>query len=174
MTPRVVLVGLPGVGKSTTGRRLAKILALPFADSDDLVERSAGRSVGDIFAESGEQEFRRIEAAAVASALVQFEGVLALGGGALTLAGTRETLAASGAPVVLLRASIATLLTRVGDGHTRPLLAEDPRGRLAVLAEQREPFYRELAAFVIDTEHRSPGKIASSVAARLNERAART
>jgi len=173
MTPKVVLVGLPGVGKSTAGRRLAKILAVPFADSDDMVERSVGRSVPDIFAESGEAEFRRIEAATLASALSEFEGVLALGGGALTVAATREILAASGVLVVLLRAPIATLVLRVGDGHTRPLLADDPRGRLAALADQREPLYREVATFVIDTERRTPGKVAASVAARLHERAAR-
>lgn len=173
MTPKVVLVGLPGVGKSTTGRRLAKILAVPFADSDDLVERSAGRSVGDIFAEFGEVEFRRIEAAVVLSALSRFEGVLALGGGALTVASTRDTLAASGAPVVLLQAPIATLLVRVGDGRSRPLLADDPRSRLAALADQRRVLYREVATFVIDTEHRTPGNVAASVAARLNDRAAR-
>lgn len=171
MTPTVVLVGLPGAGKSTTGRRLAKILRVPFTDSDDLVEQSTGRNVRDIFAESGEAEFRRIEATTVIAALSQGEGVLALGGGALTLAVTRESLAASGVPVVLLAAAIPTLLKRVGDGHTRPLLADDPPGRLATLADQREPLYREAATFVIDTEHRSPGKVAASVAARLHEQA---
>jgi shikimate kinase len=171
MTPRVVLVGLPGAGKSTTGRRLAKILAVPFADSDDLVEQSAGRSVRDIFRESGEHEFRRSEAAAVRAALSRFDGVLALGGGALALAETREAIAASGVVVVLLRAPVATLVKRVGDGRTRPLLAGDPPGRLAELADQREPTYRELATFVVDTEHCGPGKVAASVAARLRERA---
>lgn len=171
MTPRVVLVGLPGAGKSTTGRRLAKIMAVPFADSDELVEQAAGRRVGDIFAESGEAEFRRIEADTVASALSWFDGVLALGGGAVTTAETRQRLAASATPVVLLTAPVPTLVRRVGDGRTRPLLAGDPAGRLAVLAAEREPVYRELAAFVIDTDRRSPGKVAASVAARLHERA---
>lgn len=173
MSPKVVLVGLPGVGKSTTGRRLAKILAVPFADSDDLVERSAGRSIGEIFAESGEAEFRRIEAATVASALSQFGGVLALGGGALTVAATRETLARSGVPVVLLRAPVATLAARVGDGQSRPLLSDDPVGRLAALADQREPLYGEVATLVVDTEHRTPGRVAASVAARLTQPAPR-
>jgi shikimate kinase len=173
MTPRVVLVGLPGTGKSTTGRRLAKILTVSFADCDDLIEQSAGRRVRDIFAESGEAEFRRIEAATVASALSQFDGVLALGGGALSVAATREALAASAVAVVLLRAPLATLIMRVGDGRTRPLLADDPAGRLAALARQREPFYRDAATFVIDTERRTPGKVASAIAARLHEKAAR-
>jgi len=173
MTPKVVLVGLPGSGKSTTGRRLAKILAVPFADSDDLVEHCAGRSVREIFAGSGEAEFRRIEAVAVLAALTQFEGVLALGGGALSAAETRDALAASRIPVVSLRAPLATLVLRVGDGHTRPLLAGDPAARLAALAEQREPLYREVATFTVDTEHRTPARVAATIAARLHERVAR-
>jgi shikimate kinase len=173
MTPKVVLVGLPGSGKSATGRRLAKILVVPFADSDELIENQTGRRVRAIFAESGEAEFRRLEAATVAVALSSFDGVLALGGGALTVAATREALLASALPVVLLQAPLSTLIRRVGDGHTRPLLAGDPPGRLASLAEEREPFYREVATLVVDTERRTPGQVAASVAARLHERAAR-
>ncbi|PZS24992.1 MAG: shikimate kinase [Pseudonocardiales bacterium] len=173
MTPKVVLVGLPGAGKSTTGRRLAKILVVPFADSDDLIEQQSGRGVRDIFAESGEDEFRRLEAVAVATALSSFDGVLALGGGALTLPATRDALLASGVPVVLLHAPLTTLIRRVGDGRTRPLLAEDLPGRLAALAEQREPVYRDAATLVVDTDRRTPAKVAATIAARLPDRAAR-
>jgi len=171
MPPQVVLVGLPGAGKSTTGRRLAKLLLVPFADTDDLVEKSAGRSVRDIFAADGECEFRRVEAEAIAAALRDFGGVLALGGGALTTAGTRESLAASGIPVVLLRASVSTLSVRVGDAASRPLLADDPSARLAVLADEREPLYRAAATFTVDTDHRTPAQVAAQVAARLHEKA---
>lgn len=174
MTPRVVLVGLPGVGKSTTGRRLAKILAVPFADTDELIERCTGRGVRDIFAELGEAEFRLIEAVTLTSALSDFEGVLALGGGALTVAATRQALVSSGVPVVLLRAPVTTLAVRVGDGHTRPLLADDPPARLAELSAERDPLYREVASFAVDTEHRSPGRVAGLIAARLHDKAART
>jgi shikimate kinase len=173
MSPKVVLVGLPGSGKSTTGRRLAKILVVRFADSDDLIEKQTGRRVREIFAESGEVEFRRIEAAAVAAALAGFDGVLALGGGALATPATRHALAASAVPVVLLQAPLPTLIRRVGDGRTRPLLADDPATRLATLAEEREPLYRAAATLVVDTERRTPGQVAATVAARLHERAAR-
>jgi shikimate kinase len=173
MTPKIVLVGLPGSGKSTTGRRLAKILGVPFADSDELIEKQTGRGVRDIFAESGEAEFRRIEAATVAAALSSFGGVLALGGGALTVSATRDALVTSGVPIVLLQAPLTTLIRRVGDGRTRPLLAEDPPARLAALAQQREPLYREVATLIVDTERRTPGKVAATIAARLHERAAR-
>jgi shikimate kinase len=173
MTPKVVLVGLPGAGKSTSGRRLAKILAVPFADSDDLVEAATGRTVRDIFAESGEDAFRAIEAAAVADALGQFDGVLALGGGALTVEATRAALQAGAAPVVVLRASLETLGARVGDGRSRPLLTDDPPARLAALNQQRQPLYDEVAAFTVDTDGRTPGQVAATVAARLHDREVR-
>lgn len=173
MTPKVVLVGLPGAGKSTTGKRLARILSVPFADSDELVEARTGRSVLAIFADDGEAAFRVEEAAAVQAALHSFDGVLALGGGALTTAGTREALAASGVPVVLLRASVSTLLARVHDGHSRPLLAGDPKQRLEALAGEREPTYEQVATFGVETGRRTPGQVAAQIAARLHERAAR-
>jgi shikimate kinase len=168
MTPRVVLVGLPGAGKSTTGRRLARILAVPFADSDDLVEAAAGRAVADIFAESGEDEFRALEAAAISRALLDFPGVLALGGGALTWPATRAALRKSGVPVVLLRAELATLGTRVGAAASRPLLADDPPSRLAALAAARAALYEEAATFAVATDGRTAGQVAATVAARLH------
>jgi len=168
MTPKVVLVGLPGAGKSTSGRRLAKILAVPFADSDDLVEVATGRPVPEIFAEHGEDEFRAREAAAIRRALADFHGVLALGGGALTVQATRAALRESGVPVVLLRAEPATLGARVGTGQSRPLLAEDPLGRLAVLATERAPLYEEAATFAVRTDGRSAGQVAATIAARLH------
>ena len=170
MTPKVVLVGLPGAGKSTTGRRLAKILAVPFADSDDLVEAAAGRTVPEVFDTDGEAAFRAAEQAAVTRALQEFDGVLALGGGALGSAATRSAITASGVPVVLLRARLDTLGARVGDGRTRPLLAGDPTARLALLATQRTATYDELATLTVDTDGRTPGQVAAVVAARLHER----
>lgn len=173
MTPKVVLVGLPGAGKSTTGRRLAKILVVPFADSDELVERDTGRAVTELFATDGEAAFRAAEQAAIVHALATFDGVLALGGGALGSAATRAAISESGAPVVQLRARLDTLGARVGDGRSRPLLAEDPRNRLALLAAERTPTYDELAVISVDTDGRTPGQVAASVAARLHEREVR-
>lgn len=169
MTPRVVLVGLPGAGKSTTGRRLAKILAVPFADSDDLVEAADGRTVRDIFDESGEGAFRAAECAAITTALASFDGVLALGGGALTYPDTRAAVAGSPAPVVVLRATLDTLAVRIGDGRSRPLLAADPARRLAQLEVERAPVYAELADLTVDTDGRTPGQIAATVAAKLHD-----
>lgn len=173
MTPRVVLVGLPGAGKSTSGRRLAKILGLPFSDSDDLVEAAEGRTVREIFDASGEGAFRKVEARAIATALTEFDGVLALGGGALTTSAVRAALLSGGVPVVVLRAELATLGLRIGDARTRPLLSTDPLSRLAALAAERAPLYDEVATFVVDTDGRTPGQVAATVAARLHERRVR-
>lgn len=170
MTPKVVLVGLPGAGKSTSGWRLAKILGVPFADSDDLVEQAAGCTVREIFDRSGEEAFRAAEGAAVTGALSQFDGVLALGGGALTAQTTREALRRSGVDVAYLRTTLETLAGRIGDGRTRPLLAADPSARLAELAAEREPVYAELASITVDTDGHSPGQVAATVAARLHDR----
>jgi shikimate kinase len=174
VTPRVVLVGLPGSGKSTTGRRLAKILAVPFADSDELVEAAHGRSVREIFADSGEAAFRALERETIVDALASFGGVLSLGGGSLTAPETRAALLASDIPIVFLEAPVTTLVSRVGDGRTRPLLTEDPERRLTALAEQRRPFYVEVAKLHVDTASRTPGQVASLIAARLHQWSVRT
>lgn len=169
MTPRAVLIGLPGVGKSTTGRRLAKILAVPFADSDHLIEAQEGRAVAEIFAGVGEAGFRAIEARVIASAVTDYDGVLALGGGALSTETTRELLVAAAVSVVHLRARIGTLSSRVGDGSSRPLLSDDPEARLRELAEQRLPIFIQAATCTVDTDGRMPGQVAATIAARLHE-----
>jgi shikimate kinase len=168
----VVLVGMPGTGKSTTGRRLARTLGVPFADSDTLVERQAGRSVSEIFAEAGEAAFRELEAGVIRAALVDFTGVLALGGGAVTDAGVRGALADARVPVVLLQASVPTLLARVGDGQHRPLLSADPQTRLAELAADREADYARCATWTVLTDRRTPGQVAAQIAAQLRPQAA--
>lgn len=173
MSPKVVLIGLPGTGKSTTGRRLAKILCVPFADSDELIEAATGRRIVDIFAADGEPAFRAIEADAIAAALTDFDGVLALGGGAVLAERTRDALSLSGVEVVQLQAPLDTLLARIGDARTRPLLNDDPPTRLAVLAAEREPIFAALATMTVETDQRTAGQVAATIAARLHEKAPR-
>jgi len=169
MAPRVVLVGLPGAGKSTSGRRLAKILCVPFADSDDLIEAAEGRTVREIFTGSGEDVFRAAEHAAIMSCLAgDFDGVLSLGGGALTHEPTRRAVIESGVTVAVLHAPMDTLVARVGDARTRPLLRDDPPARLAELAAARQPGYDEVATISVDTDERSPGQVAAHIASRLH------
>jgi shikimate kinase len=170
VSPKVVLIGMPGAGKSTTGRRLAKILVVPFADSDHLIEAREGRTIAELFAAHGEPASRQIEAEVVATALAEFTGVLSLGGGALTTEQTRRALSASGVPVVYLRARLDELGRRVGDARTRPMLVENPPARLAVLAAERIASYDELATITVDTDGKTPGQVAATVAARLHER----
>ena len=167
MSPRAVLVGLPGAGKTSAGRGLAKRLGVEFADSDELVESRAGCAVSEIFASAGEAAFRAAEREAIAAALLGFDGVLALGGGAVLADSTRASLADAGVPVVLLSAGLATLAERLGLAEDRPLLAGDVLGRLAELAAAREPLYRAVATLVVDTDQLSPSEVAVAIERRL-------
>lgn len=148
--PVIVLVGVPGSGKSTVGHALAERLGVGFKDTDADVEEVAGRVIADIFVESGEPEFRRLESAAVAAALIGHEGVLALGGGAVLDPATRAALV--GHPVVWLRVGLAAAAQRAGLSTARPLLLGNVRSQLKSLMEARAPFYEEVAQVVIDTD----------------------
>jgi len=161
----VVLVGPPAAGKTTVGRLLAERLGVDFVDTDDLVVAAAGKPVGDIFVDDGEEAFRALEAAAVARALER-DGVLALGGGAVLAAQTRARLA--GHPVVLLAASVPTSAGRVGLNRDRPLLLGNPRQQLRALLEARLPLYREVATAAVDTDGRTPDEVADAVLALLD------
>ncbi|MEO6702431.1 MAG: shikimate kinase [Jatrophihabitantaceae bacterium] len=167
MPPRAVLVGLPGTGKSTVGARLARRLSLPFADSDRLVAERAGRSVSEIFEQDGEPAFRQLEAETIGQALAGFDGILALGGGAVTTEAVRVELGAAGVPVVLLTADQDELLHRMAGARHRPLLAGDPAGRLAELSRQRDRLYREVATLTVPTGGRSVAQVTERVFGQL-------
>jgi shikimate kinase len=154
MSPVMVVVGLPGAGKTSAGRRSARRLGVEFADSDALIEARFGASVSDIFATRGEAEFRSIEAEVIAEALQTFSGVLALGGGAVTTPAVRDALRSSGVTVVHLATTLASALARIGDGSSRPLLRDDPAGKLAALAQVRTPLYEAVST----AEVRSAGR----------------
>jgi shikimate kinase len=162
-----VLVGLPGSGKTTTGRELAARLGVAFEDSDDVIVRTAGRSVPEIFAADGEAGFRGVEAVAVADALAAFDGVLALGGGAVLTESTRRALASAGVPVVLLRTEVPELLQRLGSGRGRPLLADDVEARLRELIVERSELYRQVATVTVDTDGHTVTEVAEAIEARL-------
>jgi shikimate kinase len=176
MTPRAVLIGLPGVGKTSTGRALARRLRVEFADSDALVEQATGRSVRELFAEVGEPGFRAAEAHAVEAALTGFPGVLALGGGAVTSAATRELLVAygrDGGTVVWLDVDLHTAAKRVGLSRDRPILGVNPRAMLRQMLETRAPLYGEVATMTVHTAGRTPEEIATEVLVALGAGAAR-
>lgn len=144
MTPRAVFVGLPGAGKSSVGRKVAARLGIPFADSDKLIEEDQGTTIPEIFETVGETGFREIETRVIRTALRSFDGILALGGGAVTHPATRKAL--NGHTVVYIKASHRVLLERVTHSHTvRPLLKDNPSEVLARLRAERDPYYSELA-----------------------------
>lgn len=148
--PAVVLVGAPGAGKTTVGHRVAHDLGVEFTDSDELIERRAGKSVAEIFIDDGEPTFREMEREEVARALSQPGGVLALGGGAILDEQTRENL--RGHNVVWLRVGISTATERVGMNASRPLLLGNVRGTLIRLLDERTPLYEEVATSIVDTD----------------------
>ncbi|CMQ80382.1 shikimate kinase [Mycobacterium tuberculosis] len=166
MAPKAVLVGLPGSGKSTIGRRLAKALGVGLLDTDVAIEQRTGRSIADIFATDGEQEFRRIEEDVVRAALADHDGVLSLGGGAVTSPGVRAALA--GHTVVYLEISAAEGVRRTGGNTVRPLLAGPDRAeKYRALMAKRAPLYRRVATMRVDTNPRNPGAVVRHILSRL-------
>ncbi|NHC22076.1 shikimate kinase [Nocardioides sp. IC4_145] len=150
-----------GAGKTTVARLLADAWGVAARDTDQDVEAAEGRSVSDIFVDSGEAHFRRLEAAAVATALAEHDGVLALGGGAVLDPATREQLA--GHPVVFLRVGLADAVKRVGLGTSRPLLVGGVRSRVKALLDERAPVYESVATLVVDTDGRTPQQVADEI-----------
>ncbi|MHB1615330.1 MAG: 3-dehydroquinate synthase [Actinomycetes bacterium] len=184
MTPRqIVLIGPPGAGKTTVGRLLAERLGVAFRDTDQDVVDMAGRPVADIFVVQGEPAFRAMERRAVTEALVEHEGVLALGGGAVLDPATRADLLAPpdtqrapdllapgervGDPgdrlVAFLDVGLADAAHRVGLDQPRPLLGISPRATLQRMLVERRPRYAEVASLVVDTSGRAPDEVVAEI-----------
>lgn len=137
----LVMIGLMGCGKSAVGRRLATKLGLPFVDADEEIEKAAGQSISDIFAEHGEAHFRDREAKVIARLLGNGPQVLATGGGAFMNTETRAAIASRGISI-WLRAELPVLMRRVLKRNTRPLLrTEDPEAVMRRLMQERYPVY---------------------------------
>ncbi|HET6165542.1 MAG TPA: shikimate kinase [Marmoricola sp.] len=156
-----------GAGKTTVGRRVAERLGVGFLDTDQVVEREAGRSVSDIFVDDGEARFRQLEKAAVVEALASHDGVLALGGGAVMDEETRARL--RGHRVVFLRVGLSDAAQRVGLGVSRPLLLGNVRGRIKQLLDERTPVYEAVAVHVVDTDGRTAAEVADDVRALVED-----
>lgn len=168
MSPLVVLIGPPGSGKSTVGRKLGVRLGVTVLDTDTVVEQRAGCSVATIFTRDGEAAFRVLEEQAVAGSLATHPGVLSLGGGAVLSARTRTALA--GHTVVLLEVGMAEGVRRTGMSSARPLLAGlNPRATFKTLLDARMPLYREVATHTVLTDGRSAGAVTTEVLQRLQE-----
>ena len=164
----MVLVGPPGAGKTTVGRALARRMGLAFTDVDAVIVERAGKPIADMFTEDGEDAFRALERAVVAEALASTDGVLALGGGSVLAAVTRERL--RGHRVVHLTVGLADGIRRTGMSGARPLLAGvNPRATFKALLDARAPLYREVATFEVDTSRRSAGQVVRAVLTAIGE-----
>lgn len=167
MAPVAVIVGAPGAGKSTVGRRLAGRLGVDFADTDTLVEVRAGKPVADIFVNDGEAAFRDMEREEIDEALRSFDGVLALGGGAVLDDTTRAALRDQ--RVIWLQVDLTNATQRVGLNSARPLLLGNVRGTMLSMLEARTPLYEEVADYRIETSGRTVKEVVSEAAAMLED-----
>lgn len=158
----IVLIGFMGAGKSTVGRALARRLNLPFVDSDQVIERSVGLSIPDIFEGYGEAGFREIEAQTIGEQLAGPHGVVALGAGAVTTEAVRGHLV--GHDAVLLDISLPDSLSRIGGDPGRPMLR---RPDLAEIFAARQVLYRDVATLRVPVAGRSVSEVVELVAAAL-------
>jgi shikimate kinase len=168
--PFVVLVGPPASGKTTVGTALAHALGVVFRDTDHDIEATAGMSVADLFVTHGEPHFRALEEQAVARAVGEHGGVVALGGGAVMSAATRELLVAygrGGGTVVWLDVDLPSAAKRVGLSRDRPILGVNPRAMLRHMLQTRAPLYGEVATLTLSTGNRSPEDVVAEVLAAL-------
>jgi shikimate kinase len=169
-SPLVVLVGPPASGKTTVGTALAEALGAVFRDTDHDIEATSGSSVADLFVSEGEPHFRALEERAVAAALGAHDGVLALGGGAVTSAATRALLVdygRAGGTVVWLDVDLPSAAKRVGLSRDRPILGVNPRAMLRQMLEIRAPLYGEVATLTVHTGGRTPEDVVAEVLAAL-------
>ena len=157
--PDLVLVGIPGSGKSTVAAFVAQSLGLPLVEVDDLVEERLGAPAGEVFA-GGEAAYREAEQE-VSLAALQRRGVVALGSGAVDSAAVREAL--DGLRVVWLRASVATATRRLGMNSFGMDALVAIRNRMDALLAERAPCYAAVATFAVDTDRLSAAQVASAV-----------
>lgn len=163
--PAAILVGPPGSGKSTVGRRIAERLALGFKDFDDDMRAAHGLEAGELVVELGRERFQELEAELLRDVLTSFDGVLALGGGTPTAPGAAELLA--GHRVVFLDVDLENLLKREGLVPLHPWLLPNPRAHLRQLLTERRPVYEAVSQATVPTSERPVEDVVADVLAAL-------
>ena len=155
-----------GAGKTTVGRVLSARLRQPLRDTDHDIESAVGKPISELFVDEGEAHFRSLERGAVATALAEHDGVLALGGGAVLAPETRELL--RGHRVVFLNLSMPVGIKRTGLATNRPLLTGvNPRATYKALLDRRLPLYREVATLEVQTDELSPEEVVDVIVTGL-------
>lgn len=167
---QIIMVGAPGSGKSTIGRKLANRLTMPFHDVDTLIEERVGKPISDIFVEDGEPVFRAEERAEIERVLTNETGVISLGGGAVVAPENRAVITAIGSPereVVWLDLSVKEAARRVGFNRSRPLLLGNVYATLRKLMEERRPFYEQVATMTVAADQGTVAAVAARIHAQL-------
>ena len=163
----ISLIGLPGSGKTTVGRQLARRLQLPFVDSDQAIEARLGCPIREFFEREGEARFREIEAEVIDTLTQQGPGVLSTGGGAVLRAENRAHLRSRGR-VIYLKSHPEELIRRLRHDTNRPLLqVADPMAKLRELFATRDPLYRQTAHFVVETGRPSVATLVNMIVMQL-------
>jgi shikimate kinase len=164
----IFLIGPMGSGKTAVGKVLAKLLGIPFYDSDAEIERRTGVDITFIFEKEGESGFRQREREAIEALTAMDEIVLATGGGAVLLPDNRRHLAERGR-VIYLETSVTQQVERVKQGHNRPLLSNvDPTAKLEQLISERAPLYSKIADVTISTDGRKVRGVAEEILRALD------
>ncbi|MFO1427065.1 MAG: shikimate kinase AroK [Steroidobacteraceae bacterium] len=166
----IFLIGPMGSGKTAVGKQLARLLRMPFVDSDSEIERRTGADIPLIFEKEGEAGFRQRESEVIDDLTRRESIVLSTGGGAILRADNRERLQARGT-VVYLETSVTQQAERVREGQSRPLLAgSDPAAKLAELMAIRAPLYAETADLTVRTDNRRVRAVAEQILRQLRAR----
>ena len=160
-------MGLPGSGKTTVGRQLARRLRIPFVDSDHVIEQRIGCAIRTFFEHQGEEAFRDIESQVIDELSAHFQGVLSTGGGSVLRPINREHLRTRG-QVFYLRATPEEVFRRLKHDRNRPLLqVDDPMKKLRDLYQVRDPLYRETAHYIIETARPSVSGLVNMITTQL-------